>query len=87
MQLNGIDYTLYLVFTRTTSYMFMAVSVLCFVIMVPIYASGGTNAKQKSNWSEMSVCTIINIKNDQIKEATAFFFCFLCIPMIALFFI
>lgn len=40
IQLNGVDYTLYLVYLRYAATLFTAITLFNCLVMIPVYASG-----------------------------------------------
>ena len=87
LAMNGIDYTLYLVFLRYAWYLFTVLSVFGIIFLLGIYASGTptTNNLPSSDTekSGMDVCTVLNITGTQSKLAFVFFVAMFGVPLVA----
>ena len=69
VKINGIDYTLYLVFLRLCAAFFLFLTVFNAIIMVPIYV---TNDPANTEVS-MEKISVINIANSPPKVTTTYF--------------
>jgi hypothetical protein len=89
LAMNGIDYTLYLVFTRYARNLFGILTLFGAIFMLPIYASGDPSKinKLSKSGSGMDVCTIINVTGTQGKLAFTFFVATFGVPLLAGFFL
>ena len=86
-EMNGTDYTLYLVFLRYLAYLFGAISVLNFILMIPIYASGNPsdNEVTPKNESIMNFLTVLNITGSDAKMVIIYLFALFVIPGMAIY--
>jgi hypothetical protein len=90
LAMNGIDYTLYLVFLRYAWYLFSLLSLFGLVFMLAIYASGKPTTNnlpsfKKVDASEMDKCTVLNITGTQTKLAFVYFVTMFGVPLLACF--
>jgi len=63
VQLNGVDYTLYLVYLRYAATLFAAITLFNCLVMMPVYASGDPTVNQFMNYTESTLndVTVLNI--------------------------
>lgn len=73
VELNGVDYTLYLVYLRYCAVLCCIFTVFNSIIMVPIYATGSPTTLEFVNWSSMNVLTLLNVTANNRKMGFAFF--------------
>ena len=63
VQLNGVDYTLYLVYLRYAATLFAAITLFNCLVMMPVYASGEPIVNQYLNYTDSTLneVTVLNI--------------------------
>jgi len=63
IQLNGVDYTLYLVYLRYAAMLFAAITLLNSLVIMPVYASGEPIVNQYLNYTDSTLneVTVLNI--------------------------
>lgn len=66
LELNGADYTLYLVFLRQTAKFFLVMTVFNAVFMIPIYISGNSNTDLPSIMLNSITVNNITAKNGKL---------------------
>lgn len=69
-KMNGIDYTLYLVYLRYAGWLCLILTIINCVTMIPIYASGkpkNVDDWRQQNKSSMNNLTILNITDSEYK--------------------
>jgi len=72
LELNGADYTLYLVFLRQTAKFFAVISIYNAIFMVPMFVSG-TAAPNPLKPTIMNTITVINVTNNPGKMMFTYF--------------
>lgn len=80
-KMNGIDYTLYLVFLRYAAWLCLVITVIDVVIFFPLYATGHPTSKDK--WSTMNRLTFLNITANDGKCIFVYVFTLLVISALA----
>ena len=89
-EMNGTDYTLYLVFLRYVAYLCGAISVMNLIFMVPIYASGkpsDTEVVDNNTESIMDFLTVLNVTASDAKMIFTYLIALLIIPGAAMYMI
>jgi len=73
VELNGVDYTLYLVFLRYAAVLCATFTAFNCVCMIPLYVTGDPEPHTSSNdWSTMNVLTLLNVTDEPNKMAFTF---------------
>ena len=86
-EINGTDYTLYLVFLRYSAFLCAVITMFNCVLMIPLYASGSpSEIDQKiiDDGTKMNVLTVLNISARDTKMMVAFFIALFVFPGFAL---
>ena len=89
-EMNGTDYTLYLVFLRYMAYLCGCYSILNFFLMIPIYASGkpdDTEVMDNNTDSIMDFLTVLNITGSEGKMIFTYLIALFVIPGMAVYMI
>ena len=87
-EINGTDYTLYLVFLRYAAFLCAVITMFNAVLMVPLYASGAPSQLDQdqsiNNGTKMNVLTVLNISARPHKMMVAYFVALFVFPGFAL---
>jgi len=87
LAINGIDYTLYLVFLRYAAYLFLALTLYNVIFMLAIYGRGDPAiipwSPKTVKSSAMDKFTILNVTGTQGKLAFVFFVTMFGVPLLA----
>lgn len=82
VELNGVDYTLYLVFLRYSAVLCATFTVFNCFCMIPLYVTGDPETHTSTTyWSTMNVLTLLNIT--AVKNKMAFTFVVEMVPVAA----
>lgn len=73
LELNGADYTLYLVFLRQTAKFFAILSIFNAIFMIPMFISGDPVANLPLKPTIMNTVTVINVTNNDGKMMFTYF--------------
>jgi len=74
VEINGLDYTLYLVFLRYSALFFACLTIYNLIFMIPVYVTGSPDpdAPSSSN-TTMNQITILNVTKNNGKMAFTYF--------------
>jgi hypothetical protein len=72
IEINGIDYTLYLVFLRYCAIFFAGLTIFNLIFMIPVYVTGSPTATPHLN-STMDHITVLNVSARSGKLAYTYF--------------
>jgi Late exocytosis, associated with Golgi transport len=73
LELNGADYTLYLVFLRQTAKFFAVVSIFNAIFMIPMFVSGDPVTNLPLQPTIMNTITVINVTANNGKMMFTYF--------------
>ena len=73
LELNGADYTLYLVFLRQTAKFFLVITVFNAIFMIPMYFSGSPAPIGPLSKTIMNTITVINVTENNGKMMFTYF--------------
>ncbi len=73
LEINGADYTLYLVFLRQTAKFFAIVSIFNAIFMIPMFVSGEPAENLPLQKTIMNTITVINVTNKNGKMMFTYF--------------
>lgn len=82
LELNGSDYTLYLIFIKHSIGVFLALTAFALVFLYPIYASGDPDGGTPDQFQDkMNKLTIGNVSANDGKMVFAYFCAVFIIPI------